>query len=368
MIKTQIVTHILAIADEMPHNSAPHANITNRKNSRACTYGTNQELAESRAAEVRDTPSTCSTGSLPGSGFSHQHNSQGQSSPGNATIINLTNGSDSPWDSDAETLSDTSTPGFKRGRHHGDGSRSRSKRRKQAEPTGMRSVPISTGQAVQAIQEEGILCTLPSWTHNRGPSLLILVDAQLKHWPSKDNICDVVFKPGLSIKHWILLIRSGGVQLSHRTVLLYLESTRRWDDIPPLKNNLQALCKVIKSYSNIESPRIFIANHVPRLTASPIKSSIKITNFTQRQAVRSVARVLGHVFELSIYEHLVSSHKERVITPVQQYFTQEGVLLKMGCLIFRECALREAGIKPYWFGDRPDRRDAGRGSTATDQE
>ena len=118
-------------------------------------------------------------------------------------------------------------------------------------------------------------------------------------------------------------------------------------------NTLQALFKVIKSYLDVESPRIFVSNHIPRVASSPMDPAVKITNFTQRQAVRSVGRVLGHVFELSVYEHLVSSKKGRIISPTHKYFTQEGVLSEFGCMVFRECALWEAGIKGYWFTKHP---------------
>ena len=212
---------------------------------------------------------------------------------------------------------------------------------------------ITDMQAIQAIKTEGIKQHKIEKKPDRGPSMLIIANAQLKHWPRGDNICDIVFRDGWPISRWNQMIKTGEIKLAHRTIILYLEATRRWNDVPPIKNSLQALCKAIKMYSEVESPRIFVSNHVPRLSVSPMELGVKVTNFTQRQVISSVGRALGHVYELSMYEHLVSKRKERVISSAHKYFTQEGVLSELGCMVFRECTFRESGIKGYWFDPQP---------------
>ena len=55
----------------------------------------------------------------------------------------------------------------------------------------------------------------------------------------------------------------------------------------------------------------------------------------------------------------MSKRKDQVIKPADHYFLGEGGMTEWGCLIFRECMMREVGIKSYWF-DKVD----GRGCTS----
>ena len=93
---------------------------------------------------------------------------------------------------------------------------------------------------------------------------------------------------------------------------------------------------------------MFISNHVPRVGESPLSSAISKSNFTLQQATRSVGRALGKVFELSMFEHFVN-RKGRIIRPADLYFAGPRELTSFGCMIFRECLMRESGIKSYWF-------------------
>ena len=111
------------------------------------------------------------------------------------------------------------------------------------------------------------------------------------------------------------------------------------------------LCKVIRSHSsnsNCGEPRIFVSNLLPKVTGSPLRSPVWTSNFTLQQAVRSVGHAMGRVFELSMYEHLISKN-HKIIKPISKYFVVDGSLSRFGCLIFRECLMRETVVKTYWF-------------------
>ena len=140
-------------------------------------------------------------------------------------------------------------------------------------------------------------------------------------------------------------IKLGNIKVRCYTVVLYLEGLHSWQDVPPIKNALQTLCRVIRSYG--PDPRIFIANHLPRVSGSPLKTPMVNFNFTLQQAVRSVCRALGRVFELSIWEHFTSK-KGKAIKPTHRYLDSQ-MLAPLGCLVFRECLLREVGLRQYWF-------------------
>ena len=208
--------------------------------------------------------------------------------------------------------------------------------------------------ARREILEHGLRYKLPSWLHKRRlPSLLLLADSQLENWPGRDKICTLEFRKGWTLR-WTQAIKTGEIRINCYTVVLYLEDTRHWNDVPPIKNALHALCKAIKNHA--PDPRVFIANHLPRVTSSPVTLPVANSNFTLQQATRSVGHALGAIHEMSLYEHFISK-RGKVLKPTQKYFIQEGMLTPLGCLIFRECVLCEAGIKNYWFTKRegPDR-------------
>ena len=257
------------------------------------------------------------------------------------------------WDSDEDSR--TSTPDFKRGIHVSENATLSVKE------------PELTDQAVKELQEEskevmarvaarrkdkdravthlavmelrrsGPHLGIPPWIASRkwrGHSVLILADSQLDHWPSRDRICSVINR-NWPVSRWTHAIRLGEIKVQSFTVVLYLEGTRMWNDVPPMKNTLQALCKAIRNHAN--QPRIFIANHLPRLS-TPIGAPVVNTNFTLQQATRSLCRSMGRVFELSLHEHF-TSRKGRIIKPTHKYFLDSTVLTPHGCLIFRECVL-----------------------------
>ena len=192
---------------------------------------------------------------------------------------------------------------------------------------------------------------LPRWLKDRrprNPSVLVLADTQLHNWP-KDGLCHVIVKDW-PVKRWAQAIKLGEIWINCSIIVLYLEGTQTWRDVLPLKNALQALCRVIKHHSS--DPRIFISNHLPRVSGSPMQPLVTHTNFTLQQATRSICRVLGWVFELSIYEHFVTSKHSRILRPTQVYFEGARGLTRLGCMVFHECLLREVGLKSYWFTER----------------
>ena len=266
-------------------------------------------------------------------------------------VIKFTHTRESPWDSDLDSL--TSTPDFKRGKHSPD---SRSMDTHSTQPNYASGKPAaSNDQAIREILQDGIKFSPPKWVTSRQPkgaSILIFADSQLENWPAKDKICTVEFRRGWAIKRWVRAIRTGEIRISCNTVVLYLETTRNWMDVPPVKNILHTLCKTIKLHA--AGPRVFVANHLPRVTSSPVNLPVINTNFTLQQATRSVCRAMGGVFEMSIHEHFVS-RKGKLIKPRHRYFVDEGALSTWGCMIFRECLLREAGVKGYWFSDKNPR-------------
>ena len=184
--------------------------------------------------------------------------------------------------------------------------------------------------------------------------MLILADSQLGSWLMKDRLCKTEIRPWWPISRWVTAVRTGKIRICAHTVVIYLEATCQWEDVPPLKNILQSLCRTIRSQtgdSQSGEPRIFIANHLQQFGGTPVRTPIVISNFTLQQATRSICHAIGRVFELLIYEHFVSC-RGRTLKPVQMYFHTNG-LSQLGCMIFQECVLREAGLKGYWFGKRP---------------
>ena len=127
---------------------------------------------------------------------------------------------------------------------------------------------------------------------------------------------------------------------------MYFEETEGFEDVPPLKNKLQALCHVVKQHN--PSARIFISNLLPRISRSPVKKPRGENEFLLLQAVRSVNRVLTRVHFMTLYQHFVSK-KGTVIQPAHRYLDQQENLTVLGCLTFRECMLCEARLKGNWF-------------------
>ena len=181
----------------------------------------------------------------------------------------------------------------------------------------------------------------------------ILSDSKMQDWLWSEHICLINHNPGWKLHNWITALRVGSIRITCNTVVLYFEYTLKIDDVPPLKNALETLCRVIRQYQ--PGSRIFVSNLLPRISKSPVGRPIEETNFTLLQAIRSVNRAMGRVFYLSVYEHFVSK-RGKVITPIHKYFKENEELTNYGCMILRECFLRETGLKGYWFSEREGRK------------
>ena len=250
--------------------------------------------------------------------------------PEDGILIQLTHHEEESWDSDSSydsSSSDSSTPPCKRGRHQ--------------DPK-QRIVDIIIREGMQFTPpKEGIKKRIAT------PSIMIFSDGRLANWPWSDKICDVHLKPGAQLRQWMSDLRDGSIDIQASNVFIYLEELQRWHDFPPLKNNIQYLCKSIRNQQpNI---RIYIGNMLPRVGGgrSPLCADVKEFNFTLQQAIRSVCRAMGKIHAISIYEHFMS-RKQKPLSPIFKYFTDDK-LTELGCLVFRECLLREAGLKTYWF-------------------
>ena len=138
-------------------------------------------------------------------------------------------------------------------------------------------------------------------------------------------------------------------------MIVYLEALQKWSEAPPIKNNLQAL--VIALRQKHPGCRVFISNLLPTVRKSPVGLSVEKFNFILIQAIRSTNRAEGKVHVLSVFEHFVSTKKQKLIKPVDAYFKQNEHLTQLGCLMLRECFLREAGLKPYWFAKEESRSE-----------
>ena len=107
----------------------------------------------------------------------------------------------------SSTESESSTPGYKRGRHEA----------------------VPTEEVVQLITQEAQE-KMAAHKHSRGPSLQILSDARVNHWPSHDNVCIVNHHPKWSFKKWVA---AEVVRIECDTVVIYLEMTQEFDDVLP---------------------------------------------------------------------------------------------------------------------------------------
>ena len=153
-----------------------------------------------------------------------------------------------------DQVSMSSTPSYRRGRHH-------------VRPS--ESQPPPQDRIIELVRKEGVRHHVPAWMRDRKitPSILVLADSQLKYWPPNDKVCDVRMH-AWPVKRWAQAIRLGEIKVECSTVVIYLEGTRRWTDILPIKNLLQGLCKVIRNLG--DNPRIFISNHLPQEGGAPL--------------------------------------------------------------------------------------------------
>ena len=125
------------------------------------------------------------------------------------------------------------------------------------------------------------------------------------------------YRPHWTLVQWLGARRAETIRIECKAVVLYLEKAITFDDVPPLKNGLQAICKIIRQHK--KGIRIFISNVLPKPSSSPVGRPRVETNFMLLQAMRSVNRVLKKVHFLTAYEHFISS-KGRIIWPTHKYF------------------------------------------------
>ena len=250
---------------------------------------------------------------------------------------------DSPWDSD-DAHSDTSTPGYKRGHH-------------ELEDVENISPPSRAGgatpQGANGLKEK-LLPYVPQWMKCK-PTTIILSDNYLQEWPVQtDSCCVIQYKPGYDMWKWNSVIRSQHLNIQYYNVVLCLSKLKEVDGIIPIKNNILALVRSIRSVNM--GCRVFICNLPPNPHGSPVLGK-RISTVNQRihSAVYSVGRTpsISKVHYLSIYEHLVSS-EGKIITPVVKY-----LFTRLGCALFREFVLREIGAKTYWFNGNQLESDTG---------
>lgn len=242
-------------------------------------------------------------------------------------VIQMVSQGDEALDSDATSnLGDTSTPDFKKGCHE-----------QGEEP--------SVQQVLQEIREDS--CKKQGHAHGK-PSLHLLADARISQWPQSDTVCMVDYHPYWDFPSWVAALHAETVRITCNTVVIYFEKVQVYQDVPPIKNPLQAMCKIIEQHNR--SVRIFVANLLPRVTHSPVDRPLSEVNFVLLQAVKSISRAMGgKVHFLSLYEHFTSK-RGSVIAPTYRYFLEDNTSLsKYGCMVMRECILREAGLKTYWF-------------------
>ena len=203
-----------------------HARLLSRKDSRARTHSPEEEeeRANSRPLEVQDTPFISST-----QGYADGGSSPLQAGSDHETVIQFIYQGEGAWESEAD--SDTSTPDCKRGKH--------------TEPCmpHQTSPPVSptdraerllTQQAVREISQYGMQFKLPHWLKDRrpcNPSVLVLADTQLHNWP-KDGLCHVIVKDW-PVKRWAQAIKLGEIRINCSIIVLYLEGTQTWRDVPP---------------------------------------------------------------------------------------------------------------------------------------
>ena len=174
--------------------------------------------------------------------------------------------------------------------------------------------------------------------------LILLADSRVQDWPINDNICLSEIHPDWNMRQLVTALRVGSIWITCDTVVLYLEKMHEF----AAKNALENLCHIIRQHRR--DACIFVSNSLPALPCSPLRKSVQEGNFLLLQAVCSVNRAIpkGKVHYLSVFEHFVSK-KGKIIWPTHQYFKENAQLMVYGCMIFRECLMREARLKTYWF-------------------
>ena len=216
-----------------------HTQLLRKRSGRRIILSSDEETLP-RPSEVQDTPCASSTplpctGGQPPQGVvadnaDSPHKGRGESArsptPGSSleegessrdhdTLIMFTHQADDPWETEVE--SNTSTPEFKRGIHREPCSSKAAQKPAsedgEAECDAISQREWENQEARALIIKEGIDFRVPSWIENRKirqPSVLILADGQLNHWPVRDRLCKVVCKDW-PIRRWTHAIRTGEI-------------------------------------------------------------------------------------------------------------------------------------------------------------
>ena len=242
----------------------------------------------------------------------------------------------SPWDSDEESGSDTSTPAYKRGKVEQPPSPpARKIKRRSLEE-----------RAITRIQRDGIrLERVPAWMRKqRGPTTILLCDSYFRQWPLEDKKVVIIHQPAYDLWRWNTAIRSGEIDLQYFNVIICLQRLAKLDGLNRLKNTILALSRSVKAIN--QDCRLFFTNLPPNPHSSPLQGKrIPAINHQIKEAVEAVVRSrVIKVHFLSIYEHLADNNGT-VIHPVQQFFKGEFEMTKFGCSMVREVVMREAGFK-----------------------
>ena len=313
----------------------------------ACSSSTHSEQVPAESSPLQLTAGW--PGSLDKTAAQSQ---EGSPASPDEVIILCTNGNSSPWqsdqstdsdtdttcstesdtdtatdsDSDTETESESSTPAYKRGIH-----------------------PSTDQIARQEILEKGMkMRRVPRWMRvRRGPTTLILTDAYLKNWSDKDCKCKAVYRPEFDTWKWIAVIRSRELDLRpFLNVVMCFSKIKSLDGLQ-LRNTVQSIARAVRMANH--DCRIFFANLPPTPQSPPVLGRrISAFNADLLEAVHSVGKKMLKVHLITVHEHLMDK-TGKILSPVRLYFKDQQEFTKLGCALFREIIMREAGMKPYWF-------------------
>ena len=166
-------------------------------------------------------------------------------------VIIFTLGTISPWDSDKDSQHSDGTV------QHGkecDGDRTQGQETEEPDDKAVQS----------AIKKHGIKWKVSTWVYkNKQPTIQVLCDAFLAKWSRKDKYCQMFERWYSHIGQWTQAIRKHELIMLDQLpiTVIALQCIKQLECLEPLKNNLAAMCRVIR---NIKGPgRIFIVSAVP---------------------------------------------------------------------------------------------------------
>ena len=198
--------------------------------------------------------------------------------------------------------------------------------------------------AIAEIMTEGMNWEIQGWhTKRRNMTVQILTDSFLGNWSHRENKCALIIHPFPNINQWIRAIRRQEIPLQLPITVVALQCLKSMECLEPLKNNLAALCRAIRS---CVQGRIFITSNIPNPRCVPVLGQRAIQhNRLLHQAVVGINKNIYSVFYCDLAAHLISEGKH--LEPIATHFTPEGELTKVGCFVYRGCLLREKGVVPF---------------------